>query len=116
MESERTEWKETPHSKENKFVSSVDYESVEVLKEYKIKQLEIILKDAIDRKYKISFLKGMQLAFESAILLILMISVVLKANIFSLIYLLFIFKFLISRGKTYLLVRMVSYMSICFLC
>jgi len=102
-------------NKMEKDKSSIDYESVPVLKNYKIEQLEKILKDAINRKYKISFLKGMQLAFETFILLILMVSVVLKANLFSLVYLLFIFKFLVSRGKTYLLVRMVSYMSVCFL-
>jgi hypothetical protein len=56
------------------------------------------------------------MALESFIILVLMTSVVLKANLFSLVYLVFIFKFLMSRGKTQLLVRMVSYMSICFMC
>lgn len=92
----------------------IDFECVPVLKKHKIKQLELILKEAIDQKYKISFLKGMQLVYENLILFVLIISVVLKANIFSLVYLLFILKFLMSRGKTHLLVKMVTYMSICF--
>ena len=58
------------------------------------------LKESVDRKYKISFFKGAQMAYESIILLVLMISVIMKANIFSIIYLLFIFKFLMSRAKT----------------
>jgi len=98
---------------EEKTEHSMDYESIEVLKHYKIKQLEFILRAGIERKYKISFMKGMQLAFESLILLVLMISVVLKANLFSLIYVAFIVKFLVSRGKTHLLVRMIIYISIC---
>ena len=70
--------------------------------------------EAVDRKYKISFFKGMQLALESLILMVLMISVVLKANIFALIYLVVIFKFILSECKTKLLVRMVSIMSLIF--
>jgi len=57
------------------------------------------LQEAVDRKYKISFYKGVQLALESLIVLILMVSVLSKTNIFSLIYLLFVYKFLLSRAK-----------------
>jgi hypothetical protein len=96
------------------FECSIDFEEVSVLKAHKIKQLELILKEAIDQKYKISFLKGMQLAYENLILFLLVVSVVLKANIFSLVYLLFIFKFLMSRSKTHLLVKMVTYIGVCF--
>jgi hypothetical protein len=42
----------------------------------------------------------------------MMISVVLKSNIFSLVYLIFIYKFLISQSRASLLVRMVIYISI----
>lgn len=97
-------------------IHQIDYEDVPVLRQFKIDQLEKILKDSVRRKYKISFFKGVQLAFECLILLILMVSVVLKANVFSLIYLLFILKYLRSRSKTELLVRMVTYMALCFLC
>ena len=74
---------------------------------------EKILKQAIDTKYKISLSKGMQMVFESICLLVLMISITLKANIFSIVYLTFIFKYVFSKGKTELLVRMATYISIC---
>lgn len=38
--------------------NDVDYESVPVLKKHKISALLNILKEAVDRKYKISFYKG----------------------------------------------------------
>jgi len=41
-----------------------DYESFPVLRDHKISLLELMLKQAVDRKYKISFLKGMQIVFE----------------------------------------------------
>lgn len=43
-----------------------------------------------------------------------MVSVVLKANLFSLIYLMFIFKYVMSVEKVQLLDRLVVYMSLCF--
>jgi hypothetical protein len=43
-----------------------------------------------------------------------MISVVMKANVFAIFYLLFIFKIILSRGKTEVLVKLISYMAICF--
>jgi hypothetical protein len=92
----------------------VDSETIPVLKEYKLNQMRIFLQEAVDRKYKISFCKGVQLALESLIVFILMVSVVMKANIFSLIYLIFVFKFLLSREKVMLLVRLVQYMAILF--
>jgi hypothetical protein len=77
-----------------------DLESIPLLKDYKLRRMHAYLKESVDRKYKISFFKGAQMAYESVILLVLMISVIMKANIFSIIYLLFIFKFLMSRAKT----------------
>lgn len=41
-----------------------DYESYPVLRHHKIRLLEIILKSFIDRKYKISFCKGMKILIE----------------------------------------------------
>jgi len=35
-----------------------DYESVEVLRKFKSEQLETILKNAVDLKYKVSLAKG----------------------------------------------------------
>ena len=73
------------------------------------------IKEAIDRKYKISFFKGVNFAYESIILFILMVSIIMKANIFSLVYLIFIFRYLTSRHRVNLMVRLVVYMSICFM-
>jgi len=93
----------------------VDYESVAVLKKHKIEMLYKILEGAVERKYKISFAKGMQLLLENICLFLLMVSVVLKANVFALIYLIFIFKYLMSSAKQNLLVRMASYISLCLI-
>lgn len=95
------------------YKDDVDNE-VAVLKEYEIQVKEAIIKRAIERKYKISFAKGWQLAFENLVLLVLMVSVVMKANIFSLIYLLFIVRYLTSKSKTDLLVHAVALISLCF--
>jgi len=45
-----------------------------------------------------------------------MVSIVLKANIFSVIYLIFILRYVTSRAKTHLLVRMAMYVSVCLAC
>jgi hypothetical protein len=45
----------------------LDYESIPVLKDYKIKFLHSILTQAVDRKYKISLAKGMKIIFEALI-------------------------------------------------
>lgn len=41
-----------------KIKSEEEYEDVKILRDFKIKSLGIILKAGIDRKYKISFFKG----------------------------------------------------------
>ena len=86
-----------------KNIPLIDLETVPILKKFKLERMHDYLVEAIERKYKISFFKGAQLAFESVILFILMISVVMKSNIFSIIYLLIIFKFISSRSKTKML-------------
>ena len=70
------------------------------MREYKINFLKELISEAVDRKYKISFHKGMQFAFEALIVFVLMISIVLKSNILSVIYLLFVFKYIQIRQKT----------------
>lgn len=92
--------------------NDVDYETVPVLKQHKINALLEILKEAVDRKYKISWYKGMQLFMESMIIFLLTISLVAKANIWSVVYLLFIFRFSCTRNKTNLMVRQCSYLCI----
>lgn len=47
-------------------------------------------------------------------MLLLMISIAVKANIYALIYLVFIYKFVVTKSKTQLLVRINVYMSILF--
>lgn len=91
-----------------------DYEEVAVLREHKVDCLEEILKENVNRKYKISFYKGMQIALEGLIMLLLMISIALKANIYALIYLAFIYRFVATRSKTQLLVRINAYMCVLF--
>ena len=77
--------------------------------------LETIIKDGINRKYKISFAKGMQMLEECLVLFVMMVSVILKANIFSLLYLSLIYKYICSKNKQDMLGRMVIYMSIAFI-
>lgn len=89
-----------------------DYESIPIFKNYKIAQLKKILEQAIERKYKISFAKGMMIASESIIFLILMVSMMLKANILSIIYLLFIIKAASSKFKAPMLVRVNTYIAL----
>lgn len=54
------------------------------------------------------------MVLENAIILILMINMVLKANVFSMVYWLFIMKYVMSRAKSELLVRLVIIMSTTF--
>jgi hypothetical protein len=77
--------------------------------------LETLIRDGINRKYKISFAKGMQMIEECLVLFVLMVSVILKANIFSLFYLSLIYKYIQSRSKQEMLGRMVIYMSLAFI-
>lgn len=49
---------------------------------------------------------------EACIMLLLMISLILKANIWSLIYLMFLYKYVRTKSKTDLLVRICSYLSV----
>lgn len=90
-----------------------DLEEIPIYREHKIVQLEALLCQAIDRKYKLSFLKGMQLLLESIILLVLMIAVVLKANFFSLVYTMFMFRFVTASSKFAMLVKLVQYIAVC---
>jgi len=87
---------------------------VPILRDHKIRFYESILKQGVERKYKISFYKGVQMVFETLTLLILMISVVLKSNVFSIFYLIFMLKYFFSRQKVRLLVRMVIYIAVTF--
>jgi len=88
-----------------------DYESFPVLRNHKVRLLEIMLKSFIDRKYKISLSKGMMLVMEQLVLLVSLASMILKANVFSFIYLVFVFRFFRAEAKVNLLVRVSYYIS-----
>ena len=51
---------------------------------------------------------------EAMIMLLLMASMAVKANVYSLIYLMFIYKFVVTKNKTQLLIRINVYMCILF--
>lgn len=92
----------------------IDYESIDILRNYKAQQLENILKNAVDLKYKISMAKGIQLALEVFMIFLLMLSLVLKSNLLSLFYFVFVIRSVTTNLKTSLLVRVNMYMAIIF--
>jgi hypothetical protein len=87
---------------------------VPILRDNKINFYENLLVEAVDFKYKVSYYKGVQLVFETIVLLILLSSIVLKSNLISIVYLCFIVKYLFSRSKTKLIIHMVYFISIAF--
>jgi hypothetical protein len=89
-----------------------DYESIPALRDYKIKWLEIILKQAVDRKYMISLAKGAQLVLEVLMIMLMMFSLVLKSNLLSLFYWIFVIKSICTNNKIALLVKINTYTSI----
>ena len=72
------------------------------------------LQHAVNRKYKISFAKGIQLLLEAAIILNVMMAMIVKANLISVMSLVFVFKFCLSNSKTELLIRMNTYQTVLF--
>jgi hypothetical protein len=91
-----------------------DYESIPVFRKYKADQLEIILNQAIERKYKISLAKGAQIVFEILMIMLMMVSLVLKSNLVSFVYWIFVLRSVFTNQKTKLLVRINTYMSFFF--
>jgi hypothetical protein len=94
--------------------NNYDYESVEVLRKFKSEQLETILKNAVDLKYKVSLAKGIQICLEVIMIFLLMLSIVLKSNVVSLFYFVFVIRSVRTSLKTSLLVRVNLYVSIIF--
>lgn len=92
-----------------------DYETYPILRNHKIRQLEMILKSYVDRKYKISFMKGMMMVMEQTILLLTLMTMILKANMYSFIYLIFVVKYFFCQSKVFLIVRMNVYIAIMFM-
>jgi hypothetical protein len=93
-------------------IPGFDYESIPALREYKIKWLEMILTQAVDRKYMISLAKGAQIVLEILMIMLMMISLVLKSNMLSFFYWIFVLKSISTNNKTALLVRINTYTSI----
>ena len=90
-----------------------DYESIKVLRDHKISQLEKILKTAVDFKYRVSLGKGARIAIESFILLAFMMSLVYKSNIFSIVYLVFIVRYMTAGiRKMDVIIRINWYMGV----
>lgn len=88
------------------------YEEIDFLKKFKIESLEKILKNAITTKYKISYYKGAIFVCEAMVMITLMISIALKSNVFSLVYLFFVIKYPFCEVKHHLFVRLCFYLSI----
>ena len=63
-------------------------------------------------KYKISFSKGMMFFMEALVMITLMISIALKSNVFSLVYLFFVIKYPFCEIKHKLFARLCFYISI----
>jgi type III secretory pathway lipoprotein EscJ len=91
-------------------MDSYDYESIKVTREHKVEQLKKIIKDAVDFKYRISLGKGMRMVQEVFIMVGIMIALIAKANVFSLIYLTFVIRYMYNP-KTDILFKISIYMS-----
>lgn len=85
-----------------------------MFRKYKAEQLEKILNQAIERKYKISLAKGAQIVLEILMIMLLMVSLVLKSNLVSFVYWIFVLKSVTTNQKTKLLVRINTYVSFFF--
>ena len=70
------------------------------------------MKDNVDFKYNVSFAKGNRIIIEGVILFLIMLSLCFKCNIFSLIYLLFLFRYPNVGSKSGYMVRLGFYMAV----
>lgn len=96
-------------------IGSYDYESIKVTRHNEVDSIEKIIKDAVNFKYRVSLAKGMRLAIESMIMAFIMFALIYKANVFSLIYLAFILRYLLtSTNQTDVLIKISSYVSVMF--
>jgi hypothetical protein len=89
-----------------------DYEEYDVLKDHKIKLLQSQIEEAISRKYRISFARGVRIFYEQCILFLLMMAMLLKSNVYSIIYLLYVIKYMLTETKLFLLIRLVRTISL----
>jgi hypothetical protein len=77
----------------------IDIETYPIFRAIKIWMLGQILRENIDRKYAISISKGVKIVMESVILILLIASVVIKANLFSFVYLMLTVRYLFCDYK-----------------
>jgi hypothetical protein len=74
----------------------------------------MILKDAVDLKYRISLAKGLRMVWETLIMMCIMVALIAKANVFSLFYLVFVIRYLFEQ-KIDILLKISLYISIAFM-
>jgi hypothetical protein len=108
------ELKQDNETKEALKTKNFDYESIPVLRKFKIEQLEKIISDAVDLKYKVSFSKGIQLFLEVLMIMLVMLSLILKSNVWSWFLMVFVIRSVTTQNKTNLLVSMNTYISLLF--
>jgi hypothetical protein len=86
---------------------------VPLFREHKIIQLEELLSRAIATKYKISLFKGMQMVAQSLIMLILACSMMVRGDVFALVYLVFVIRMMTANHdmQMQVMVRLVFYCS-----
>jgi len=65
----------------------------------KLSSLHYELKKMIDRRYSYEMWSGLRLIFEQISLILLQISVIIKCNIVSLIYLVLVTNYLVRKSK-----------------
>lgn len=82
-----------------------DYETIPVLNRYKIEFFQKVIQENVDRKYRISLAKGFNLVAQNMIWFALMLTIIIKANISSLIYLIFLILFAYFKNKAELMVK-----------
>lgn len=85
----------------------MDYEEYDVLRHHKIKLLQGQIEEAISRKYRISFARGIRIFYEQCILFLLMMAMLLKSNVYSIVYLVYVIKYMLTDTKVRLLTRLV---------
>lgn len=76
-----------------------DLEDVPIFRAHKINQIEEVLQRAIDTKYKISLFKGFRMFYQSFILFLLTCSLVLRGDIFAVMYLVFVIRLMTVKPE-----------------
>lgn len=89
----------------------MEFEEIEVFKQYKVAQYRRILNKMINFKYQISLQKGIKMFFEALILVTMMFGVVHKANIYSIFYFIFIIRLITAVNNEKTMSRNIYYLA-----